>query len=136
MVITIIILGILLFISLSANLAMWLAIDKLIDSFIENNPTEAMKYYFKQNAEETYPCTLLLSIKEGAEFDGSAYDFSLYEETGVIGLTEFKTQASSGKYEDYDGDPLVAALNNQIVYKMKDGSYMWDFTPFNITPGG
>ena len=88
-----------------------------------------MKYYLKQNAEETYPCTLLLSIMEGAEFDGSAYDFSLYEEKGIIGLTEFKTKASSGKYEDYEGNPLVATLINQIVYKMKDGSYMWDFTP-------
>jgi hypothetical protein len=129
MVIAIIILGILLFISLFINFAMWFAIDKAIDNFIENNPTEAMKYYLKHNAEETYPCTLLLSIVEGAEFDGSAYDFSLYEKTGVIGLTEFKTKASSGKYEDCEGDPLVATLNNQIVYKMKDGGYMWDFTP-------
>lgn len=130
MVIAIIILGILLFVSLSANLAMWSAIDKLMNNFIENNPKEAMKYYFKQNAEETYPCTLLLSIVEGADFDGSVYDFSLYEEKGVIGLTEFKTKASSGKYEDYEGDPLVATLGNQIVYKMKDGGYMWDCTPF------
>ena len=129
MAIAIIILGILLFISLSANFAMWFAIDKLIDNFIESNPIEAMKYYFKQNAEETYPCTLLLSIVEGAEFDGSAYDFSLYEEKGIVGLTEFKTEASSGKYENYEGDPLVATLSNQIIYKMKDGSYMWDFTP-------
>ena len=129
MVIAVIILSILLFISLSANLAMWFAIGKLMDNFIENNPKEAMKYYFKQNAEETYHCTLLLSIVEGADFDGSSYDFSLYEEKGIIGLTEFKTKASSGKYEDYEGDPLVATLGNQIVYKMKDGSYMWDFTP-------
>ena len=57
MVIAIIILSILLFISLSANFVIWFAIDKLIDNFIENNPTEAMKYYLKQNAEETYPCT-------------------------------------------------------------------------------
>ena len=130
MVIAVIILGILLFISLSANLAMWFAIDKLMDNFIKNNPKETMQYYFKQNAEETYPCTLLLSIVEGADFDGSAYDFSLYEEKGVIGLTEFKTKASSGKYEDYEGNPLVATLCNQIVYKMKDGGYMWDCTPF------
>ena len=129
MVIAVTILGILLFISLSANLAMWFAIDKLMDNFIKNNPKEVMKHYFKQNAEETYHCTLLLSIVEGADFDGSSYDFSLYEEKGIIGLTEFKTKASSGKYEDYEGDPLVATLGNQIVYKMKDGSYMWDFTP-------
>ena len=130
MVIAVIILGILLFISLLANLVMWSAIDKLMNNFIENNPKEAMKYYFKQNAEETYPCTLLLSIVEDADFDGSVYDFSLYEEKGIIGLTEFKTKASSGKYEDYEGNPLVATLGNQIVYKMKDGGYMWDCTPF------
>ena len=129
MIAAIIILGVLLFISLSANFAMWFAVGKLMNNFIENNPKEAMKYYFEQNAEETYPCTLLLSIMEGAEFNGSVYDFSLYEEKGVIGLTEFKTKASSGKYENYEGDPLVAPLSNQIVYKMKDGSYMWDFTP-------
>ena len=65
---------------------------------------------------------------EGADFDGSIYDFSKYEESNIIGLTEYKTTTeSNGKYEDDDGEPITALLPNQKIYKMKDGSYTWDF---------
>lgn len=58
----------------------------------------------------------------------SVYDFSLYKDYGIIGLTA----SSSARYiekEFYDeqGRPNVAVLPNQVVYYCKDGSYQWDF---------
>ena len=128
MIVAICILGGLLLLSIFVIGALWYALGKLMDEYIDKNPKEMMGYYFKHYAEESYPCTLLLAIKEGADFDGSIYDFSKYEESNIIGLTEYKTTTeSNGKYEDYDGEPITALLPNQKIYKMKDGSYTWDF---------
>lgn len=130
MIITIIILSILLLLAIFTISAMWYAICKLMDDIFKNDPKAVMKYYFKNESEKSYPCSLLISICEGADFDGSVFDFSEYEETKVIGLTEFRKEiTSNGKYEDEDGEPIATILPNQIVYKMKDGSYQWDFTP-------
>ena len=113
MIVTICILGGLLLLSIFVIGALWYALGKLMDEYIEKNPKEMMGYYFKHYAEESYPCTLLLAIKEGADFDGSIYDFSKYEESNIIGLTEYKTTTeSNGKYEDYDGEPITALLPN------------------------
>lgn len=128
MIIAICILGALLLCSFFLNCAMWYAIGKLMDEYIEKNPKEMMEYYLKNHSKNSYPCTLLLSIKEGAEFDGSIYDFSEYENKNIIGLIEYKTGTpSNGKYEDEEGEPIFALLPNQTVYEMKDGSFLWDF---------
>lgn len=128
MVIAICILGGLLLCSLFVIAAMWMAIGKLMDDYMDDNPKGFMRYYFDYQTEERYPCTLLLSIKEGADFDGSVYDFSQYEEKKIIGLTEYKKETTSnGRYDYEDGEPLIAPLPNQVVCKMKDGSFQWDF---------
>ena len=123
MVIAICILGGLLAISIFLNISMWYAIGQLL----ENNPQKTMEYYFDNETEERFPCSLLLAVKEGADFDGSVFDFSQYEENGVIGLTEFRKEYANGHYTDEDGEPKTAILPNQIVCKMKDGSHQWDF---------
>ena len=128
MVIAICILSGLLLLSLLIIATMWSGIDKMIEVYIKEHPEESMKQWFEQNIEERYPCTLLLSVKEGADFTGSVYDFSLYDEKKIIGLTEYQTEIEHKDKNDEDGI-RSALLPNQIVCKMKDGSYQWDFRP-------
>lgn len=128
MVIAICILSGLLLLSLLIIIAMWSGVEKMIEVYIKEHPEESMKQWFEQNIEEKYPCTLLLSVKEGADFTGSVYDFSLYDEKKIIGLTEYQTEIEHEDKNDEDGI-RSALLPNQVVCKMKDGSYQWDFRP-------
>ena len=125
MVIAICILGGLLFCAIVTIFALWYALNKVLDDYIEKNPQEFMGYYLDQQAEERYPCTLLLSIKENADFDGSVYDFSQYEEKNIIGLIECKKGTT--KHHNDDDEPQIALIPGQTVCKMKDGSFQWDF---------
>ena len=90
MIVTICILGGLLLCSLFVIAALWIAIGKIMDEYMEDNPKAFMKYYFDHQTEEKFPCTLLLTIQEGADFHGSVYDFSQYEEKNIIGLNVLK----------------------------------------------
>ena len=122
MIIAICILTVLFLCSLFVIACMWYAIGKLIDEYIEANPKEMMKIYWDKYAEEKFPCTLLLTENNNAEFDGSVYDFSQYEEKNIIGLIECKKGITIDENE-----PRFALLPNQTVLRMKDGSYQWDF---------
>ena len=124
MIIAICILAVLLLCSLFIIACMWYAIGKLVDEYIEANPKEAMKIYWDKYAEERFPCTLLLTENNNAEFDGSVYDFSQYEEKNIIGLIEYKKGTT---IDDNEDEPRFALLPNQMVLRMKDGSYQWDF---------
>ena len=128
MVIAICILSGLLLLSLLIIATMWSGIGKMIEMYIKEHPEESLKQWFEQNIEERYPCTLLLSVKEGADFTGSEYDFSLYDEKKIIGLTEYQTEIEHEDKNDEDGI-RSALLPNQVVCKMKDGSYQWNFRP-------
>lgn len=128
MVIAICILSGLLLLSLLIIATMWSGIGKMIEMYIKEHPEESLKRWFEQNIEERYPCTLLLSVKEGADFTGSVYDFSLYDEKKIIGLTEYQTEIEHEDKNDEDGI-RSALLPNQVVCKMKDGSYQWNFRP-------
>ena len=66
----------------------------------------------------------LLTENNNAEFDGSVYDFSQYEEKNIIGLIECK---KGNVTEEDDEEPRFALIPNQMVLRMKDGSYQWDF---------
>jgi hypothetical protein len=81
-------------------------------------------FYLNKYAEEKFPCTLLLTENNNAEFDGSVYDFSQYEEKNIIGLIEYKKGIA---IDDNEDEPRFALLPNQTVLRMKDGSYQWDF---------
>lgn len=122
MIIVICILAGLLLCSLFVIACLWYAIGKLMDEYIESNPKEMMKFYLDKYGEEKFPCTLLLTENNNAEFDGSVYDFSQYEEKNIIGLIECKKGTAIN-----DIEPRFALLPNQTVLRMKDGSYQWDF---------
>jgi hypothetical protein len=122
MIIAICILTGLLLCALFVIACLWYAINKLMDEYIEANPEEMIKFYWDKYAEEKFPCTLLLTENENAEFDGSVYDFSQYEEKNIIGLIECKKGTTIN-----DIEPRFALLPNQTVLRMKDGSYQWDF---------
>ena len=122
MVIAIYILGGLLFCAIITIFALQYALNKVLDDYIEKNPQEFIGYYLDHQSEERYPCTLLLSVKDDADFDGSVYDFSQYEEKNIIGLIECKKGTTK-----HDDEPQIALIPGQTVCKMKDGSFQWDF---------
>ena len=62
MIVAFCILGGLLLLSIFVIGALWYALCKLMDEYIEQNPKEMMKYYFKHYAEESFSCTLLLAF--------------------------------------------------------------------------
>lgn len=124
MIVIICILGGLLLCSLFVIASLWMAIGKIMDEYMEDNPKAFIKYYFEHQTEEKFPCTLLLTIQEGADFHGSVYDFSQYEEKNIIGLIECTKETT--KHND-DEEPKLALIPNQVVCKMKDGSFQWDF---------
>lgn len=123
MIIAICILAGLLICALFVIACLWYAINKLMDEYIEANPKEMMEFYWDKYAEEKFPCTLLLTENNSAEFDGSVYDFSQYEEKNIIGLIE----CEKGNVTTDDEEPRFALIPNQMVLRMKDGSYQWDF---------
>ena len=73
MIITICILGGLLLCTIFVIAALWFAIGKLMDAYAKDNPKAFMKYYFDNETIERYKCTLLLTINDSADFDGSVY---------------------------------------------------------------
>lgn len=124
MIVAIYILGGLLLCSLLVIATLWMAINKIMDEYMEDNPKAFMKYYFDHQTEEKFPCTLLLTVQEGADFHGSVYDFSQYKEKNIIGLIECTKETT--KHNDNE-EPKLALIPNQVVCKMKDGSFQWDF---------
>lgn len=132
MVVALCIVGALLLCSLVLNLILWRVIGRLMEIALKdliNNPKLMLDEYYETEMEEQFPCYLLLCIREGADFDGSVYDFSQYEEKKIIGLTEFRTAITGKMKLDEDEEPMTALLPNQLVYKMKDGSFQWDIRP-------
>ena len=120
MVVAICILSFLLLLSIGLNIFLWI----LMTDYLTDNPQLIMDYYFKQEATEKFPCTLLLTINDSTDFDGSVYDFSQYEEKNIIGLIECKKGTTKHHNDD---EPQIALIPGQTVCKMKDGSFQWDF---------
>ena len=107
-------------------------IENKVKNYLKDNPDMALDFYYESNAVKAYKCTLFLTIKEDSEFDGAIYDFSMYNEAGVISLVDCRSNRSvraKRQYIDENGDPITGALPNQTVYLMKDGSYEWDVRP-------
>lgn len=107
-------------------------IENRVKKYLKDNPDMALDFYYESNAVEAYKCTLFLTIKEDSEFDGAMYDFSMYNEAGIISLVDCRSNRSARakrQYVDENGDPITGALPNQTVYLMKDGSYEWDVRP-------
>ena len=108
------------------------ALENKFKNYLKDNPDMALDFYYESNAVEAYKCTLFLTIKEDSEFDGAIYDFSMYNEAGIISLVDCRSNRSvraKRQYIDENGDPITGALPNQTVYLMKDGSYEWDVRP-------
>ena len=124
MIVAIIILSIVIIGLLIFNGMLQECIRILINKDIDINPEEAMKEYFENNIEEEFPCTLLISIIDKMDFEGVAYDFSEYEEKGIIGMTGFYKRTIP---EENKGPSI---LPNQKVLRMKDGEMIWDTRPF------
>ena len=130
MVIAICILSFLLLCAISIFAILWRAINQLLNEYVDTHPQEFVKFYLDKYAEEKFPCTLLLTENNNADFNGSIYDFSRYEKNNIVGLIECKQKTTTNTKNDEDDEPRVILIPNQTVFKMKDGSYQWDFRGF------
>ena len=124
MVIAIIILSLLLIVSIIFNVILRSALRIMTAQFLTSSPEEAINYYYEKCSVKEFPCTLLISMVGEAQFEGVSYDFSIYEEKGVVGLIGYKKEKISEKEE------MTSIIPNQKVLLMKDGEYMWDMRPF------
>lgn len=80
-----------------------------------------------RNIEEKYPCTLILNATYNTSFTGTAFDFSKYEKNKIIGLTICNPKDPRYKnYFDENGDFYNVIVPDQMIYKMKDGNYVWE----------
>lgn len=80
-----------------------------------------------RNIEEKYPCTLILNATYNTAFTGTAFDFSKYEKNKIIGLTICNPK--DPRYKDYfdeNGNFYNVIVPDQMIYKMKDGNYVWE----------
>lgn len=115
MIIIIIILSIFLFIALTA----W---RFLVNHGLDLFENDYISNYFTNSIVEEFPCILFLTGKleePGEENMDKIVDFSMYEEYGIIGLTEY-----------LNGEEGSVIIPNQKIVLLKDGSYEWDIRPY------
>lgn len=130
MIIAIIILSVLLTLALTV---LYYSVQILIGMAIKVSPVEMAETYFTQFGKEHYDCTLMLTFQENMGYDGSIFDFSRYEDNGIIMMVEcYKGKSTNPKdcYYDEDGNPGTVFIPDQKVWLMQDGSYQWDITPY------
>lgn len=86
---------------------------------------ETANYFSKKNIAEIYPCILVAANVYEQEYDGYAWDFSKYKEKQIIGMQVYTKDKKPKKLEGIEIEPV---LIKTVVYKMKDGNYVWDHT--------
>lgn len=129
MIIAIIILSIISILSLIGNILLYNGLIYFVHH-PEEMQVSLIDSYYKRHIKEEYPCTLIVTYKNNADFDGSIYDFSKYESSKIVGLTEIRKGDYYKQFKDEDDEDPVMILANQTVCLMEDGSYLWDLRPF------
>ena len=65
-------------------------LEDIVNLIMIIDPECAKRVRFSdRNIEEKYPCTLILNATYDTPFTGTAYDFSEYEKSKIIGLIVF-----------------------------------------------
>ena len=88
-----------------------------IKNIVEENPDLFLEQYFDKYAADEFNCTLVISQQKG-NFIGLIYDFSQYEEKNIVQLISYGVS---------NEDHFITILKNQKLYKLRDGSYQWDY---------
>ena len=103
-------------------------LEDIVNLIMITDPECAKRVRFSdRNIEEKYPCTLIINATYDTPFTGTAFDFSEYEKSKIIGLTICNPKNPKYKnYFDENGDFYNVIIPDQVVYKMKDGSYAWE----------
>lgn len=91
-----------------------------------------LKQWYNDNIEKEFPCTIAWTFNNDWEFEGSIYDFSLYDDYNIIGLTECYKDKHITKSEYFidNNTPSVFFIPNQKVVLLKDGNYEWDLRQY------
>lgn len=127
----IIVLGILLVLAVIAIVVLYKALIYII---LNNSAltTVDLEEWYNDNIVEEFLCTIAWTFNNDWEFEGSIYDFSLYDDYGIIGLTECYTDKHfiEDKYFINDNIPSVFFIPNQKIALLKDGKYEWDLRQY------
>jgi hypothetical protein len=119
-----IIIGLLIAVVLIMGLVLRSVWHALLEAIEDNPKLKAEIYFDEKNVEEKFPCMLLLTLKEGADQEAQIFDFSRYEELGIVAMTQLDTEVRLTKHCE---DNMVSTMiPDQIICRMKDGSYQWD----------
>lgn len=82
-------------------------------------------FFKKEDIVETYPCLLMAQNVYEQEYEGWVWDFSKYKDNQVIGMQIYTKDKKPKEIEDGITEPI---LIKTVVYKMKNGNYVWDHT--------
>lgn len=124
----IIVLSIFLALAIIAIIVLYKTIIRIIFNFpIEENFD--LKEWFDDNIIEEMPCTIAWTFENNSDFDGSSYDFSLYDDYNIIGIVEY-SKSEQYKYFNDNNEPMVFFMPNQTVALLKDGRYEWDLRQY------
>lgn len=104
---------------------------KMIKKLIMDDST-LLQRWLNENTEEEIPCNIIWTFKNNNDFDGSIYDFSMFQEHGIVGITTCcKNKYFFEKnFFDDEGKPIISIFPNQTILLMKDGGYEWDMRPY------
>ncbi len=100
--------GILIILLIAETVALWLLLQALKRS--GSGPAAIFT---------AYKCDLWIMRQGGAACEGIVYDFSMYQDYGIIGLIDLRKEP----IEESDGVVLLG----QTVYKTPDGNFIWDY---------
>lgn len=83
---------------------------------------------YEEEVQEEIHATALVTFQEQAGMDGVAFDFSAYEDKGLVAVTTLYRGSGPGalaacKYEN--GDSGVLVMPHQTFGIMKDGGIIW-----------
>lgn len=116
MVITIVVLAVLLTISLLACVFLYQVLKSVVlDSAIDTGP----------QLTDVFHASALVGIQFDAQFDGISYDFSKYEDTGLVGImTYYKRPAKSDKERNAD---MPVYMEDVVISAFSDGTMLCKF---------
>lgn len=84
--------------------------------------------------EESYDCMLIAQDNFEQKFEGYIWDFSQYEDKGIIGMQLYSCMKRPRELETNFTEPII--IKDALVHKLKNGCFIWDYDHSFKTRGG
>lgn len=104
---------------------------RLIQDFAADDTT-LLRQWLDENIEEEILCNIIWTFENNSKFEGVVYDFSNFQENGLVGVTTCCKERYFFEKEFFDenGEPIVSIIPEQTILLLKDGGYEWDMRPY------